>query len=170
VPVIVEGRLVDFVARLYVKSPPTIPKALSGRKVDGARKELAIWNFDRLDPELPMVYVTEGIWGALAMLRLGVRNVVAICGSAWSEERSELLGQWPTVVLVPDGDRAGEKLERVASKSLRRRSQVQVVRLPPGGQPDEIEPGELLRRLLDPDSPRCSEVLQCAPSDWAGKD
>lgn len=142
VPVWVRGELVDFVARLYLDKPATVPKALSGRRDLGARKELALWGYDDLDPTVPVVYVVEGVWGALAARRLGLPNVVAACGSAWSPERTELLAPWDEICLVPDGDRAGSKLvDRAAS--LRFGHEVTVARLPHGTQPDH-EDADLL--------------------------
>lgn len=142
VPVIVRGAMVDFVARLYVKASALIPKALSGRKDLGARKELALWGYDHLDPRLPVVHVVEGVWGALAMIRAGIPNVVAACGSNWTPERSELLAAWPRIVLIPDGDPAGAKLEQRAA-SLRFRARVEVVDLPEKAQPDTVSVEEL---------------------------
>jgi hypothetical protein len=144
VPVLVRGRMEDFVARLFVKASALIPKALSGRKDLGARKERALWGFDHLDSKVPVVHVVEGVWGALATLRAGVPNVVAACGSNWTPERSELLRAWDRVVLIPDGDPAGAKLETRAA-SLRFHARVEVVDLPAGEQPDTLEASELLR-------------------------
>jgi DNA primase len=146
VPIVVGGNLVDFVARLYVEKPDTIPKALSGRRDRGARKELSLWGYDHLDPLIRVVHVVEGVWGGLALLRAGVPNVCAACGSAWSPERTELLAPWETVILIPDGDPAGRKIEQRAS-SLRFGHEVRVVDLPDGSQPDHFEPAEALERV-----------------------
>ena len=155
VPVVVGGILVDFVARLYVEKPDTVPKALSGRRDRGAKKELALWGYDHLDPLVRTVHVVEGVWGGLALLRAGLPNVVATCGSAWSPERTELLEPWETVVLIPDGDPAGRKFERRAS-SLRFGHEVRVVDLPEGKQPDHFEPAEALERVAETRSARFS--------------
>ena len=142
VPVVVHGRMRDFVARLWMKRRSTVSKALSGRIDRGAEKALSLWGFDDLDLKHPTVHVTEGIWGAVAMLNSGIRNIVAACGSSWSDERTELLVPWPRVVLVPDGDPAGSKLPHRAS-SLRFDHEVLVVDLPEGTQPDDHGPKTL---------------------------
>lgn len=146
VPVAVEGRLVDFVARLYAPANDLVPKALSGRREDGAEKERALFGYDDLDLDADAtIYVVEGVWGCLAMRRLGYRNVVAACGSAWSQERTDLLRGLDGVdrfVLVPDGDRAGRELEHRAA-GLRFGADYLVADLPEKGQPDAVDPGIL---------------------------
>jgi DNA primase len=168
VPVVVRGDLVDIVARLYIPRPPHIPKALSGKRENGARKELALWGYDYLDPGVDTVYVVEGVWGALAMLRAGVLNVVAACGSAWSAERTELLAPWPRVVLVPDGDAAGSKLETRAA-SLRFSSELLIVDLPSKAQPDTLDSDNLRLCLARPRKPTPSERVVVRNRPWTGK-
>lgn len=168
VPVVVRGRLVDFVARLFVDRGPTTPKALSGRRDQGAIKELSLWGYDELDPDVPVVHVCEGVWGAHAARRAGLPNVVAACGSAWSPERSQLLDRWREIVFVPDGDPAGAKLPGRAS-DLRFRHRVRVALLPAGQQPDTVSPEELRARVA------AAEVLHATPlpaaqvRSWVGK-
>lgn len=153
VPVVVEGRLVEFVARLYVKAGDDIAKALSGRREEGARKELALWNYDRLDPADPTVYVTEGVWGAMALIRAGFSNTTSACGSAWSEDRTRLLNGWPRIVLIPDGDEAGRMMISRCS-ALRFNSEVFVFPMAPGQQPDDLSAVDLRERLGRPESLR----------------
>lgn len=157
VPVVVGNRMVDFVARLYVPRPSSTPKALSGRRDLGALKEFALWGYDRTDPTIPRVYVVEGVWGAIAMLRAGIPNVVAACGSAWSYERTDLLARrFSEVVLVPDGDAAGSKLVDRAAPQLGARCDVRVVDLGAGKQPDDLTPVELVRAVRTARVPRLS--------------
>lgn len=137
VPVVVDGIMVDFVARLFVDAPRHIAKALSGRKDRGAMKQYSLWGYDELDPDLDVVHVVEGVWAAVAVLHAGVPNVVAACGSAWSDERTNLLSPWRRVVLIPDADEAGEKMIRRAS-GLRFGHDLRVARLPAGKQPDDV--------------------------------
>jgi len=168
IPVVVRDEMVDFVARLYEARDPRSPKALSGRRDAGARKELSLWGYDELDPTFPRVVVVEGIWGAVALRKAGERNVVAACGSAWSEERTQLLEPWREIVLCPDGDGAGRKFVYQAS-SLRFGHLVRSVQLPDGLQPDH-DP-ERVRGLIDEAPPaRYSTGLEPARlRKWGGK-
>lgn len=167
VPVVVNGVMVDFVARLFVERR-LASKALSGRKDAGARKEYALWGYDELDPALEVAHVVEGIWGRIALLRAGIRNVVAACGSAWSAERTELLAPWPRIVLVPDGDAAGAKLVERAG-SLRFDHELAVAQLPDGKQPDDLsleERRDVVRRARRVQL-RATEKVEI--KSWAGK-
>jgi DNA primase len=169
VPVFIEGVLVDFVARLYVTKPKIVPKALSGRRDLGARKELSLWGYDLLDPSIRRVHVTEGVWGALALLRVGLPNVSAACGSSWSDERTELLAPWDEVVLIPDGDPAGSKMEQVAGASLRFTHRVLVADLPRGAQPDH-DPSVTLEAVERARPAQISGIAQALPKKWSGKE
>lgn len=168
VPIVVQGRLVDYVARLYVPKPPQIPKALSGRRDDGAQKELALWGYDELDPAVPIVHITEGVWGAHAARLAGLPNVISCCGSAWSKERSELLAPWRTIVFIPDGDTAGSKLPARAA-DLRFLHEVRVAELAAGQQPDTIPRAELLDRVGRAAHVRISDLPAARVRPFTGK-
>lgn len=131
VPVVVRGVMVDLVARDYLGSDR--PKALSGRADRGAEKALALWGVDDL-PDLDLVVIVEGVWGAVALRAVLGDRVVAACGSAWSSERTDLLAGAREVVAIPDGDDAG----RLFGGRLRAAfgGRCRVVDLPEGGQPD----------------------------------
>jgi DNA primase len=168
VPVVVRDRLVDFVARLFVDRPATVPKALSGRRDQGAVKELSLWGYDELDPGVRVVHVVEGVWGAHAARRAGLPNVVASCGSAWSPERSALLGAWPEICFIPDGDAAGSKLPGRAS-DLRFRHQVRVAELPAGQQPDTVPPDVLLAAVRSATAVHLAPLPTARARPYAGK-
>lgn len=137
VPVVVGGRMVDLVARDYLGRSDA-PKVLSGRRDLGARRELALWGADDLAG--PSAVVVEGVWGAQAVRRaLGARVAVAACGSAWSEERTEILRARGIrdVVVVGDGDPAGRRWAGQVERELSALEiGVRVVDLPDGEQPD----------------------------------
>jgi len=169
IPVIVNGHLVDYVARLYVDRPSSVPKALSGRRDRGAQKELSLWAYDFLDPDLEVVHVVEGVWGALALMRAGVPNVVASCGSSWSPERTELLEPWVSIILIPDGDDAGSKFEARAS-SLRFGHDYRVVDLPHKMQPDDIPPNQIHELIAGARPARLADGCQVRLQEFSGKD
>ena len=130
VPVVVRGTMVDLVARDYLARD--VPKALSGRADRGAEKALALWGYDDLPPDGPVI-VVEGVWGAVALRSVLGDRVVAACGSAWSPERTELL-RGREVVAVGDGDDAGRRFSARLRVAFGVRCRV--VDLPEGGQPD----------------------------------
>jgi DNA primase len=166
-PIVVQRRTVDFVARLFIDAPKFVPKALSGKKDDGAQKELSLWGYDDLDPGLPTVHVTEGLWGAQRLRRL-FSNVTAACGSGWSRERSNLLKPWSRIVLWPDGDDAGRAMPLVAS-ALRYQAEVLVVDLPDGAQPDTIDDVDARALFHRARPPTYFNLPQVRISEWKGK-
>ncbi len=103
--------------------------------------------------------VVEGYFDALAMAAAGLHGVVAPCGTAWTREHAQLLLRYtPRVVLLFDGDAAGEKAAwRAMEETLPINSEIGIVSLPEGLDPDDmIRSGELerLRGLLEaPASP-----------------
>ncbi len=168
VPIVVDGKMVDFVARLFVDKPDVVSKALSGRKDQGALKEYSLWGYDELDPTLDVVHVVEGIWGAVACKHANIPNVVACCGSSWSPERTELLEPWERVVMIPDGDSAGSSLVRRASSLSRRHDYLQV-ELPHGKQPDHLDPLVLKRLVDEPNLVPTLAIETAQISRWTGK-
>lgn len=167
-PVVVDGKMVDFVARLYVPASDLVPKALSGRASEGASKAHALWGYDFLDHSYPRVHVFEGIWGGVAALHVGVQNVVAACGSNWSAERTELLTPWPEIILVPDPDEAGHKFEITVASSVRFSHRLWVVDLP-GKQLDDIPDPDERRRVLSCLRPPSVGYSLPSLGTWSGK-
>lgn len=171
-PIVVGGRMVDFVARAWVDRGPRSPKVLSGRRRSGALKEFSLWGYDDLDDALDVVHVCEGVWGAIALLHAGVRNVVASCGSAWSNERTELLRPWSKIVLIPDGDAAGASMRSKAA-SLRYDHDVFWADVGAGRQPDHLSRDEIDRlissacRIVSNEADRRSERAELG--DWTRK-
>lgn len=149
VPVFVQAEMVDFVARLFVQRNASTPKALSGKRDEGARKELSLWGYDDVPHDAPFVVITEGVWGAHAVrLALGAPWAMAACGSAWSGERTDLLEPWGKIILLPDGDAAGSRFPKRAS-GLRFSHDLRVATLPPGCQPDHEGMAPKLIQALD---------------------
>lgn len=121
------------------------PKTFSAKLEDGARPNEALFGHDWLPPRAPVVHVTEGPWGALALeARLG-EPACALRGSVLHAPQVALLAAWPLVVVWPDGDNAGSLLEGRLGP-LVARTHVLVAHLPAGTQPDD-HPAEVLRSV-----------------------
>ena len=85
-----------------------------------------------IHPERGRVFVVEGYMDLLALYSHGIENVVAVLGTALTEEHGKILKRWsPNVVLLFDGDQAGQMaLERSLPHFLRQDLLPQVLVLP----------------------------------------
>ncbi|MDQ3677082.1 MAG: DNA primase [Actinomycetota bacterium] len=86
------------------------------------------------------IVVAEGYTDVLAMHQVGIRNSVAIMGTAVTEEQvAELARLAPVVQLALDADSAGqEAMLRAARLAAGRKLELRVVPLPPGEDPADI--------------------------------
>lgn len=131
VPVALHGRVVSFVARDMTGK--------AERKVlypKGTKTSRVLFNYDRAKSFERVVLVE----GALDALRVGPRGM-AIFGTSISDAQVALLAasEARDVVVMLDGDEAGEAgTEKVVSR-LRTSFSVRVVRLPRGSDPDDFE-------------------------------
>ena len=120
------------------KFPPEFPR---NRVVYGLGMAL-----DSL-PESPLI-VVEGPFKVFHLFQAGFPNTVATFGAHLSDEQSELLvDTGRPLILLYDGDEAGQKGMRLAAGKLITRAFVRVVKLPTNQEPDELSACEL-RRLL----------------------
>ncbi len=126
------------------------------------------------------VVVAEGYTDVIAMSQAGVRNSVAIMGTALTEDQvSELARLAPVVQLALDADSAGrEAMVRAARMAAGRKLELRVVPLPPGEDPADLlqrAGGEELQRRIAESVPfvrfRVLQVLDSADlGDAEGKD
>lgn len=88
------------------------------------------------------VYVTEGILDALAVQRCApdpdVAAVAALGGSRLRAEHAMALSMFGEVVVVTDGDEAGDRIAAEIAASLARHTKVRRVRLPDGEDPSSL--------------------------------
>ncbi|MBU8870818.1 MAG: DNA primase [Gemmatimonadales bacterium] len=97
--------------------------------------------------------LVEGYLDLLAMAQVGISNVVATCGTAFTEDQARLIRRGaPNVLLLFDGDKAGLKAAvRSADVALRAGLEPTIVSLPDGKDPNDIvmeQGGEALAELL----------------------
>lgn len=85
------------------------------------------------------ILVTEGPFAVYHLVQAGFETAVAIFGSSLSDEQANILADTGRpLVLLFDGDQAGQIGMRLAAAKLICRSYVRVVKLPDGLKPDEI--------------------------------
>lgn len=134
--------------------------AYAGRAVDdtadekyklpaGFKKSLVMYNLNRIAPDPDTVLiVVEGFFDVFALHQAGFHNVVALMGSSMSEEQSKLIAKVVSagsgkVVLVPDGDEAGQRCLEDCLQRLFLKVFVKAVKLKEGKQPEQIPASEL---------------------------
>ncbi|MBW3599729.1 MAG: toprim domain-containing protein [Planctomycetes bacterium] len=120
------------------KWPEGFPKS---RVLYGLREALA-------GPSNSPLLVVEGPFDVYHVVQAGFPATVAVLGSALSDEQAALLAATGRkLVLLFDGDEAGQAGMRLAAGKLITRAWVRVVKLPEGKQPDQI-PAEELQAIL----------------------
>ncbi len=134
------GRVVAFAGRVldqadkgakYINSPESLIY-IKGRTLYGL--SLAKDEIRRLDK----VILVEGYMDLISLYQSGVRNVVAVSGTALTDEQAQLLSRYTNnVVLLFDADTAGIKASmRSIEILLKKDLEVKIVSLPKGEDPD----------------------------------
>lgn len=106
--------------------------------------EPVVWGLDRALPHVENgeLIVVEGEYDALALVAVGVQNVVAIGGSMWTDQQMQILvdHKIKRVLFWMDGDEGG----RTACESIARRFwdhpsiQVRLQQAPAGADPEDM--------------------------------
>jgi DNA primase len=88
--------------------------------------------------------LVEGYLDLLALAQVGIVNVVATCGTAFTPDQAKLVRRGaPNVVLLFDGDKAGLKAAvRSADIALRNGLEPKIVVLPDGKDPADVVIGD----------------------------
>jgi DNA primase len=88
--------------------------------------------------------LVEGYLDLMALAQVGIRNVVATCGTAFTEDQARLIRRGAQkVLLVFDGDKAGLKAAvRSADTALRCGLEPRIVSLPAGEDPASLVVGQ----------------------------
>ena len=140
----VRGEVVAYAGRALDGRPPKykLPR--------GFRKSLELFNLQRaVATGSQTVIVVEGYFDCMRVHQAGFPWVVALMGTSLSAaQESGLLRHFERIVLMLDGDAAGQTASRTIETRLSGRCTVQVVRLPDGRQPDQLS-SATIRRLLE---------------------
>ncbi len=139
--------------------------AYCGRSLDGTRpryrfppgfaKSQVLFNLHRAAAtDQTAVVVVEGFFDCLKVYQAGIRSVVALMGVAlYKASQRALTERFQQVVLMLDGDAAGQLASRTIADRLTSRCTVQLVRLPPNAQPDQLSE-EQIRNVLQMTLPK----------------
>ncbi len=134
------GRVQGFGARAL--QPDQKPKYVNSPEGELYRKRRTLYGIERARPQIVKqgrAVVVEGYTDVLACHQAGIRDAVAIMGTAITPEQVKLLGAYADeAVLALDADRAGReamlRAEAVGGKRLRLR----VARMPEGEDPADL--------------------------------
>jgi DNA primase len=136
------GRVVAFAGRVldpkekgakYINSPES-PIYIKGRTLYGlsfAKDDIRRWD---------KAIIVEGYMDLISLYQSGIKNVVAVSGTAMTDDQVQLLSRYTkNVVLLFDADVAGIKASmRSIEILLKRNMEVKIVSLPKGEDPDSF--------------------------------
>jgi DNA primase len=141
--------LVAYAGRWPGQDPPEAKYKLPPR----FQKSLVVFNLNRakkLAKEEGLILV-EGFFGCFKVWQAGFANVAALMGSFMSSEQGKLIvetvGQNGRIVLMFDGDEAGQSCTDQVVSRLANRTFVKAIRLEPGSQPDKLSQEEIKKLL-----------------------
>jgi len=136
--------------------------AYAGRAIEGEKpkykfpakfkKSMELFNLHQAiaasNGPLRSVILVEGFFDTMKLYQAGYRRVVAMMGSSLSEAQEELLTlHFESVIVMLDGDEAGQEASKDCLLRLGRRMPIRAIALPEGCQPDQL-PTEEIQNLL----------------------
>lgn len=140
------------------------PLGYAGRRLDPAQVEqYGKWKWPCGYPKGELLYnwhralpysecgliVVEGAWSVMKLRQAGIKNVVALGGLSVTPVQRTLLSQTKRLLILMDGDAAGEKAaQRMIRSDLH--PKILVVTCPRGRDPAELPETELLQILSTP--------------------
>ena len=141
------GELVAYAGRWPGEDPP---KGEDRYKLPaGFLKSLVVFSLNRakeMAKEKDLI-VVEGFFALFAIWQAGFKNVAALMGSSMSPEQEELIveavGKNGQVILMFDGDKAGQECTDQAMARLGSRVFVKAIKLDTGLQPDKLTKEEI---------------------------
>lgn len=152
------GRVLDDSMPKYINSPETLIYT-KGKHLYGLN--LAKRSRDK------RILLVEGYMDCLSVFQGGIDNVVAVLGTALTEQQARLLRQQTDhVILALDADRAGQQATlRAIDVLAKERLKVTVLQIPDGKDPDQFiqEHGsERFKALMDSSMPTHDYQLSVA--------
>jgi len=138
------GRIQGFGARALLRDQK--PKYVNSPESDLYRKRRTLYGIERARPGIAKAgraLVVEGYTDVLACHQAGIRDAVAVMGTAITPEQVKLLSAYAEeAVLALDADRAGrEAMLRTQHVASRKRLRLRVARMEPGQDPADVLAG-----------------------------
>lgn len=155
------GKLISFAGRIYSKSQAEnkkLPKYINGPATTLYDKSKVLYNLHRALPTIRKqknVYLVEGYTDVISLYQFtGIENVVACCGTAFTEHHAKLLRRHTDrITLFFDGDKAGRKaIARTLPVVLAHDFIVYVIST-------DKDPDELSRHLQEANDPNPGEYI-----------
>lgn len=137
------GELVAYCGRALDRSEPRY------RFPSGFAKSAVLFNLHRVltAAESPLM-VVEGFFDCMKVYQAGLHSVVALMGAAlYQAQQQAIVEQFRRVILMLDGDPAGQRATVEIASRLRPHCSVEVISLPTPAQPDQLS-AEAIRYLV----------------------
>lgn len=136
------GYLVAFGSRKFAEDDESA-KYLNSKSSDFYDKSRILYGLNHAAEAIKkkqLVYLTEGYMDVIAMHQAGLKNTVATCGTALTEQHVRLLKRYTNhVVIIRDADPAGLRAAmRDTELLLAQEFRVEVCSLPEGEDPDSL--------------------------------
>ncbi|MCK9428920.1 MAG: toprim domain-containing protein [Candidatus Omnitrophica bacterium] len=168
-----KNRAVGFVTRTTNLAPngKGDRKYCNSVNSDIYNKSEILYNFNNYDPAGGPLWIVEGYLDAIYLDQCGLKNVVALGSTAFTEQHVDLLARYNVkhICLTLDGDEGGKKgtklaLERITAYQIFK--SIKIIELPEGYDPDSYvrEYGlDALKKLAHPD-------IALSPFSWSLKE
>ena len=139
------------------------PLGYCGRRLDPIlMKRFGKWRFPKNFPKGSMLYnahrarpflkksiiVVECPWAVMRLSQAGFPNIVALLGTLPSKTQLDWLSNAPAILLLLDGDHAGDKAARKIRTSLSPSTYIYTHRLPEGMEPEDLSDKDLASTIL----------------------
>ena len=132
-----QGRPIGYAGRRL--NPEQIKQYGKWKFPPGLPKKDLLYNYHRVRETLHKgLVVVEGPWGVMRLAQLHI-PAVALLGIHLSHTQHDILEKLPKVILMLDGDRAGNEATVRIRKTLKKSTQVQQVHLHTDTDPDDLD-------------------------------
>lgn len=135
-----EGNPLGYAGRRI--NPTDIRRYGKWKFPSGLPKSSLLYNYHRIESIKRGLVVVECPWGVMRLSQIEI-PAVALLGVNLSTHQIDLLRNVPRIILMLDGDKAGENAIRCIKRISDLHSRIQVFELPDGLDPDDLNNEEL---------------------------